>query len=68
MSSVLEQVLVDFYTLGDAAKVVGVSRVTLWRWIKSGKLEVVRVGREVLIEKRLVETMRSSTSMSGNYE
>jgi len=58
MSSALEQILGDFYTLGDAAKMIGVSRVTLWRWIKSGRLKVVRVGREVLIEKRLVEARR----------
>ena len=58
MVNSIEAVLRDFYTLGDAAQVLGVSRVTLWRWIRDGKLEAYRLGREVLVEKKSIDTAK----------
>jgi excisionase family DNA binding protein len=59
MSSILiEQIEEDYYTLGQAAKASQYNAVTLWRWIRDGKLEAHRIGREVLIEKRLVDALR----------
>ena len=37
------------YNLTEAAEKVGVSRVTLWRHIRDGKLIAQRRGREVLV-------------------
>lgn len=37
------------YNLTEAAAKVGVSRVTLWRHIKAGKLVTHQSGREVVI-------------------
>ncbi len=58
-SNLLEQLELflhtTFYTYAEAANALGVSKVTLWRWIKQGKIKTIRVGREVLVEKSLIE-------------
>ncbi len=44
--------LVDEYaTKAEAARLLGVDRLTIYRWIKSGKLKAERIGREVLIRR-----------------
>jgi excisionase family DNA binding protein len=51
--------IVDFfYTEDQAAKQLNVNRITIWRWIKEGKFDIQRVGREVLIPKWEVELLR----------
>lgn len=40
-----------FYTAQQAATVLNINRITIWRWMKSGKLTFQRVGNEVLIPK-----------------
>lgn len=57
MNSV-QQVRQEFYLLHEAATVLGVSSVTIWRWIKTGKLEAHRIGREVLLDKHVVDVQR----------
>ena len=54
------EILEFFYTQGEAAKVLGVTPVTVWRWIKEGRLDIQRVGREVLIPKWEVELLKVS--------
>ena len=54
----LREIEDTYYTLGQAAQVTQHSPVTIWRWIKAGKIEAHRIGREVLIEKRLVDALR----------
>ncbi len=45
-------VIMDFfYTLGDVAARAGVAPVSVWRWVRDGKLSSQQVGREVLIPK-----------------
>jgi len=39
----------NFYTLAEAAKVLGVHRETAARWARSGKLPVVRLSRKKVI-------------------
>ena len=46
-----------FCTLKEASETLKVNRLTIRRWIKSGKIQAQRVGGEVLIERRLVETL-----------
>ena len=58
MSISLSQVIADYYMLGDAAQKLGVNKVTIWRWIKAGKLQSHRIGREVLIEKAEVDRLQ----------
>lgn len=37
-----------FYSVSEAAALVGVSRVTIWRWIKSGRLSPARLGHRTV--------------------
>ena len=57
-STLVTQVQEKFFTYAEAAKALGISKVSLWRWIRDGKLETYRIGREVLIEKTEVERLR----------
>ena len=58
MSSKIEQALKDFYMLGEAARELGVNRVTIRRWIKAGKIKAQKVGPVVWIEKEAVEALK----------
>lgn len=40
-----------FYTLGDAAKVLGITRICMWKWIQAGKIRGEKVGRETVFPK-----------------
>lgn len=49
-----------YITLAEAAAIKGVSTVTIWRWIRAGRIPGEKVGREVLIRKDdLVQIERS---------
>ena len=37
-----------FYSVSQAAALLGISRVTIWRWIRDGRLPVVRLGRRTI--------------------
>ena len=51
--------IVDFfYTQAQVAQMLGVTNVTIWRWIKEGRFDVQRVGREVLIPKWEVDMLQ----------
>jgi len=39
------------YSVNEAAKVFGVSRITLWKAIKAGKLPVIRYAKWVFIRE-----------------
>ena len=58
MSREIDRVLQNFFRLCEAAEVLGVTRVTVWHWIKDGKIKGHRLGREVWIEKKAVEALR----------
>lgn len=57
-STLLDQIEKEYYTLGQAARELQHSPVTVWRWIRAGKLEAHRIGREVLIEREVVERLK----------
>ena len=53
------QIADSFYTETQAAKTLGVNRITIWRWIKDGRFDVQRVGGVVFIPKREVELIKT---------
>src|ERR671932_2622404 len=36
-----------YYSIGQAAARLGVSRVSIWRWIRSGRLPAARLGHRI---------------------
>ena len=47
-----------FYTSGQAARLLDVTRITIWRWVKSGRFNVQYIGRGTLIPKWEVELVK----------
>jgi excisionase family DNA binding protein len=47
-----------FYIETEAAIALGVSRPTIWRWIKQGRFNVQRFGSVVFIPKDEVESVK----------
>lgn len=48
----------EFYTAAEAARLLGVSVVTVWRWINEGRLRAYRVGpRKLRINREDVESV-----------
>jgi excisionase family DNA binding protein len=52
----------NYYTLSEAAKELDVTRQTVFRWIKDGKMPAEKMGRETLIEKSVVIEQRLKNS------
>ncbi len=48
----------DAYGPEEAAKLLGKGEATIWRWIRSGKMLVVRIGGRTLIPEREVERLQ----------
>ena len=49
-----------FYIEKQAAELLSVNRITIWRWLRDGEFYIQHVGREVLIPKWKVELIRES--------
>ena len=47
-----------YYTLSEAAQRLGVNRMTLSRWLKTGKIEAYRVGRKRMFPKWEIELLK----------
>lgn len=47
-----------FYTLGDAARVLGITRVCLWKWIQKGKIRGEKIGRETIFPRWEIELLK----------
>lgn len=52
------EILDYFYTEGQVARLLDVNRITVWRWIRQGRFDIQRVGREVLIPKWQVDLLK----------
>jgi predicted site-specific integrase-resolvase len=48
----------DLITLVDAAAVAQVSVVTIWRWIRDGKLSRIEIGGRPFVRRSQVEKMQ----------
>jgi len=51
-----------FYTSGQSAKLLNVTRITIWRWVKEGKFNAQFIGKEALIPKWEVDLILESKS------
>jgi len=47
----------DLLSVAEAAQLCNVSRVTIHRWLESGKLDCVRIGRSRFVLKRDIENI-----------
>jgi excisionase family DNA binding protein len=54
----------EYYTISQAAKMIGVARQTISRWIDEGKIPAEKIGREVLIAKNEVITYIKNHSLT----
>ena len=50
----------EFYTLQETANILGVNRLTIWRWVKTGKIAAQKAGGVVFIERSVVDGLRRS--------
>src|SRR5579864_6960006 len=51
----------SYYSITEAAQVIGVSRVSIWRWIRDGRLPVLRLGeRTTRIRRQDVDRLLSA--------
>lgn len=57
----------EYYTLSEAASLAGVTRQTISRWIKHGKLTGEKIGREVLIHKDELYQLKSFEEVFINH-
>jgi excisionase family DNA binding protein len=62
------QILDYFYTEQQAAKILAVNRITIWRWIKDGKFTSQQVGREVLIPKWEIELIKQTRTLKPGID
>ncbi len=46
----------DFYLVEELAEKLRVNKMTVYRWIKSGKLEAYKMGKEYRIGTSIYET------------
>lgn len=52
----------EFYTAHDLAKVLSLNVMTIYRYIKSGKLKAHKIGKEFRIAKEEFERFLKNTS------
>ena len=63
----------DYYTVAEAARLLRVSRPTVWRWIDSGRLPAYRVGGRTIRIRRAdleaaIEPARPRVAMMQEME
>lgn len=46
----------DFITIPQLAKIMGVSRITVYKKVKSGEIKSTRIGRNYAISKEFLKT------------
>jgi excisionase family DNA binding protein len=59
-----------FFSTGEVGKLFGVSRIAVYKWIKNGKLQAVRVpdGKYRIAKKELLQFSRKAGMPSGSIE
>ena len=51
----------EYYTIPELAKILGISRIALYKKVKKGEIEAVRIGRNYAISKKYVESILGKT-------
>ncbi len=57
--------LSDLYATVDAAAYLGVSRITLWRWVQAGKISTVPSDRHILFLRSDMDKLLSTRGVEG---
>ena len=55
----MEELLADLISLREAAALLSKSKVTVWRWVRSGKLPGVAISDRVFVSKAEVERIKN---------
>ena len=45
----------QYYTIEEVAKMLKVAYLTVYRWVRSGKLKAVKAGKQYRIEKQVLD-------------
>ena len=54
----------DLLSMSDAAKALGVTRITLYRWIDSGKIETVSFGGYRAVHIKEIERLKGERGIN----
>jgi excisionase family DNA binding protein len=54
----------DFYLVEELAEKLRVNKMTIYRWIKAGKLEVYKMGKEYRIPKKEFDNFMSKNKVN----
>ncbi len=47
-----------YYSVLEAAELLGITRVSVWRWVRDGKISgAERVGRALLLPRRVIDAL-----------
>jgi len=57
----------DLYTIDDASSLIGISRMTLSRWLKAKKIFALRLSNRVFIPKIEIERLRRKVCSTCYY-
>lgn len=50
----------QFYTVAELCELLKVKRLTIYRWIKSGKLKAIKIGKEYRFTKQEIDNLINS--------
>lgn len=55
----------EFYQIEDICSIFKVSRITVYRWIKAGKLTGYKVGRSFLFKRTDIDKLIERSKVNG---
>lgn len=58
----------DLLTVKEAAEYLGVSTMTIRRYLKAGKLEGLQYSRDIKVKKQSLEKFIEQSKIGGNEE
>jgi putative resolvase len=56
----------QYYTIEEVAKMLKVAYLTVYRWIKAGKLKAVKAGKQYRIERSALDKFIEESSQYGD--
>ncbi len=58
----------EYISLAEFAKILGISRIAVYKKIKKGQLEAIKIGRNYAIPKKYVSDIKGKTLSEKNKE